>query len=80
MQSIDHWVGGRVTPGTSGRSSPVFDPALGRQTKEVSLASAAETDAAVRCAVEAARRLAGIAARAAHRQHVPVERTPRDPP
>ena len=54
MQSIEHWVGGRITPGTSGRSSPVFDPALGRQTKEVSLASADETDAAVQCAVDAA--------------------------
>ena len=53
MQSIEHWVGGRATPGTSGRLAPVFDPALGRQTKAVSLASAAETDDAVRCAVDA---------------------------
>ena len=54
MQSIEHWVGGSATPGTSGRSAPVFDPALGVQTKAVSLASAAETDRAVRCAVDAA--------------------------
>ncbi len=54
MQSIEHWVGGCATPGTSGRSAPVFDPALGLQTKAVSLASAAETDDAVRCAVDAA--------------------------
>ncbi len=54
LQSIEHWVGGRATPGTSGRSAPVFDPALGVQTKTVSLASAAEIDDAVRCAVEAA--------------------------
>jgi len=54
LQSIEHWVGGRATPGTSGRSGPVFDPALGIQTKAVSLASAAETDDAVRCAVDAA--------------------------
>jgi malonate-semialdehyde dehydrogenase (acetylating) / methylmalonate-semialdehyde dehydrogenase len=54
LQSIEHWVGGCVTPGTSGRSAPVFDPALGLQTKAVSLASAAETDDAVRCAVDAA--------------------------
>jgi malonate-semialdehyde dehydrogenase (acetylating)/methylmalonate-semialdehyde dehydrogenase len=54
MQSIEHWIGGRVTQGTSGRTSPVFDPALGRQTKAVSLASAAETDAAVQNAVDAA--------------------------
>jgi len=54
LQSIEHWVGGCATPGTSGRSAPVFDPALGLQTKAVSLASAAETDDAVRCAVDAA--------------------------
>ena len=54
MQSIEHWVGGRATPGTSGRSAPVFDPALGIQTKAVSLASAAETDDVVRSAVDAA--------------------------
>ncbi len=54
MQCVEHWVGGRATPGTSGRSAPVFDPALGIQTKAVSLASATETDDAVRCAVDAA--------------------------
>ena len=54
MQSIEHWVGGSATPGTSGRSAPVFDPSLGVLTKAVSLASAAETDHAVRCAVDAA--------------------------
>ncbi len=56
MQSIEHWIGGRSAAGTSGRSAPVFDPALGIQTKAVSLASAAEAAAAVQCAVEAAGR------------------------
>ena len=54
MQSIEHWIGGKVTPGRSGRQGPVFDPAVGKQTKTVELASSAETDAAVQCAVEAA--------------------------
>ena len=54
MQSVEHWVAGRAIPGTSGRSAPVFDPAIGVQTKTVSLASTAEVDDAVRCAIEAA--------------------------
>ena len=54
VDSIEHWVGGRRIPGTSGRVAPVFDPALGVQTKTVALASAAETDDVVRCAVDAA--------------------------
>jgi len=54
VDSIGHWVGGRRIPGTSGRVAPVFDPALGVQTKTVHLASAVETDAVVRCAVDAA--------------------------
>ncbi len=53
MQSVEHWVAGCATAGTSGRSAPVFDPAAGVQTKTVSLASIAEVDEAVRCAVEA---------------------------
>jgi malonate-semialdehyde dehydrogenase (acetylating)/methylmalonate-semialdehyde dehydrogenase len=55
METISHWINGRLTPGSSGRSSPVFDPARGVQTKEVSLASAGETGDVVKCAVEAAR-------------------------
>ena len=80
MQSVEHWVAGRATPGTSGRSAPVFDPALGVQTKTVSLASAAEVDDAVRCAVDAAAQLAGVAAGAAHRQDVPAARAHRGAP
>ncbi|HMK13119.1 MAG TPA: CoA-acylating methylmalonate-semialdehyde dehydrogenase, partial [Acidimicrobiales bacterium] len=47
MKRISHWVGGKVVPGTSGRSGPVFDPATGEQTGAVDFASAAEIDAAV---------------------------------
>jgi malonate-semialdehyde dehydrogenase (acetylating) / methylmalonate-semialdehyde dehydrogenase len=52
---IGHWVAGRTVAGESGRSGPVYDPALGEQTAEVALASAAEVDSAVQVAVDAAR-------------------------
>ncbi len=47
---IHHWIDGAVVAGTSGRTSPVFNPALGRQTGAVDLASVEEVDAAVRVA------------------------------
>jgi malonate-semialdehyde dehydrogenase (acetylating) / methylmalonate-semialdehyde dehydrogenase len=52
---IAHWIDGQLTPGQSGRTAPVFNPATGRQTGVVDLASAAEVDAAVKTAVVAAR-------------------------
>jgi malonate-semialdehyde dehydrogenase (acetylating)/methylmalonate-semialdehyde dehydrogenase len=54
MQRITHWIGGRPVAGTSGRTAPVYDPAVGLQTAEVDLASAEEVDAAVAAAAEAA--------------------------
>jgi malonate-semialdehyde dehydrogenase (acetylating) / methylmalonate-semialdehyde dehydrogenase len=54
IEAIDHWVGGRRVPGTSGRTAPVFDPARGEQTGEISLATAAEVNDTVKVAVEAA--------------------------
>ena len=53
-QRISHWVDGRTRPGTSGRTSPVFNPAVGEVAAEVDLASAAEVDDAVRSAKQAA--------------------------
>ena len=50
---VDHWIGGRLVPSTSGRSGPVFDPATGRQARTVGFASVDEVDAAVRAAHEA---------------------------
>ena len=55
MDRIQHLVGGRVVPGASGRTAPVFDPATGQPTAVVDLASAGEVDAAVAVAVEAQR-------------------------
>ena len=53
MERIEHWVGGRPTVGTSGRSGPVYDPAVGEQVAEVSLAGSDEVDHAVDGAAEA---------------------------
>lgn len=52
---ISHWIDGRASAGTSGRTAPVFNPATGAQTGEVDLASPSEVDAAVARAGEAAR-------------------------
>ncbi len=53
MRVIGHWAGGKPVEGVSGRSGPVFDPATGEQTAEVSFASRDEVDATVRSASEA---------------------------
>lgn len=47
---IGHWINGQATPGTSGRSAPVFNPATGEQSDTVALASTAEVAAAVAAA------------------------------
>ncbi|MFN2562939.1 MAG: aldehyde dehydrogenase family protein, partial [Jatrophihabitans sp.] len=54
VNRISHWIDGVLTPGTSGRTSPVYNPATGLQSGEVELASAAEVSAAVASAKEAA--------------------------
>ena len=45
--AIAHYIHGQVTPGTSGRSQPVTNPATGQVTGSVALANVAEVDAAV---------------------------------
>ena len=47
MNTIHHLIDGAEVPGTSGRTSPVFDPASGQQSGTLSLASVAEVDAAI---------------------------------
>jgi len=44
---IGHWIGGARATGTSERTAPVYDPALGEETKRVALAAPADVDAAV---------------------------------
>jgi malonate-semialdehyde dehydrogenase (acetylating)/methylmalonate-semialdehyde dehydrogenase len=53
MERISHWIGGKIVPGESGRTGPVFDPATGQQTHEVDFASAEEVGQAVAAAAEA---------------------------
>ena len=54
-QRISHWIDGRKTPGTSGRTGPVFNPATGQCSADVELASAGEVEAAVATAAIAAK-------------------------
>src|SRR5215211_4523209 len=50
LTRITHWIGGKAVDGTSGRTGPVFDPALGQQTGKVDLATTEEVGAAVAAA------------------------------
>src|SRR3954453_12504724 len=54
VNRISHWIDGALVAGTSGRTSPVFNPATGLQTGEVELASSGEVAAAVASAKDAA--------------------------
>ncbi len=53
LPRVPHWIGGAERAGTSGRTAPVFDPALGIATKEVALADSAEIGEAVASAAAA---------------------------
>jgi malonate-semialdehyde dehydrogenase (acetylating) / methylmalonate-semialdehyde dehydrogenase len=53
VKRISHWIGGRIVQGQSGRSGPVYNPAVGRQTGAVDFATPDEVDAAVQAAREA---------------------------
>jgi malonate-semialdehyde dehydrogenase (acetylating)/methylmalonate-semialdehyde dehydrogenase len=44
---VSHWIGGRIVHSTSGKSHPVYDPATGRQSKTVDMATPEEVAAAV---------------------------------
>ncbi|HEX4033202.1 MAG TPA: CoA-acylating methylmalonate-semialdehyde dehydrogenase [Solirubrobacteraceae bacterium] len=44
---VPHWIDGAEYPSASGRDAPVYDPALGSETKRVAMANRAEVDAAV---------------------------------
>ncbi|MDY0946826.1 CoA-acylating methylmalonate-semialdehyde dehydrogenase [Frigoribacterium sp. CFBP9039] len=50
---VAHWIDNAEAPGAGGRTAPVYDPALGRVTKNVSLADRSEIDAAVASAAKA---------------------------
>ncbi|MEX1994282.1 MAG: CoA-acylating methylmalonate-semialdehyde dehydrogenase [Steroidobacteraceae bacterium] len=53
LEQLGHYVDGHAVAGNSGRTAPVYNPALGVATTEVALASAAETQAAIASARQA---------------------------
>lgn len=50
---VGHFIGGQATPGTSGRSQAVYNPATGKVARQVALAGEADVKAAI-AAAEAA--------------------------
>jgi len=53
VRTIEHWIGGKPSSGTSDRTAPVFNPATGAPQAEVLLASPTDVDSAIDAAVEA---------------------------
>jgi malonate-semialdehyde dehydrogenase (acetylating)/methylmalonate-semialdehyde dehydrogenase len=53
LERVQHWIGGRRAPGTSGRQGPVYNPATGELARQVDFASVEEVDAVVRVARDA---------------------------
>jgi malonate-semialdehyde dehydrogenase (acetylating)/methylmalonate-semialdehyde dehydrogenase len=53
MSTLGHFIGGRAVAGASRRTGPVYNPATGETARQVSLASADETRAAIRAAHDA---------------------------
>jgi len=53
METINHYIDGRVVEGTSGRYGEVYNPALGEQIRQVAFADEGELDAAVAAATKA---------------------------
>ncbi len=80
MNNIQHWIDGKVVESTSGRTAPVFNPALGEQTGAVALASVDEVDAAVASAAAALPGVAGDQPVEAGRDLVPDARAGRRQP
>ena len=50
---VPHWIDGKEYPSAGERTAPVFDPALGAETKRVSLASAQDIESAIASAHKA---------------------------
>ncbi len=53
MTIVNHFIGGKELASDSGRTAPVFDPALGKETKRVALANQAEIKKAIASAKSA---------------------------
>ncbi len=50
LPHVPHWIAGAATAGSGDRTADVFDPATGKRTKVLGLASEADVDAAVAAA------------------------------
>ncbi|WP_432515191.1 CoA-acylating methylmalonate-semialdehyde dehydrogenase [Kineococcus sp. SYSU DK001] len=50
MPHVPHWIAGAATAGSGDRTADVFDPATGKRTKVLGLASPSDVDAAVAAA------------------------------
>jgi malonate-semialdehyde dehydrogenase (acetylating) / methylmalonate-semialdehyde dehydrogenase len=55
LRTIEHWIAGKTTAGSSDRTAPVFNPATGQQQAEVVLGSEADVQAAITAAKDAFR-------------------------
>ena len=53
MKLIEHFVNGKIIPGSSDKKGKVFNPATGEQESEVRLASKSDLDSAVEVAKKA---------------------------
>jgi malonate-semialdehyde dehydrogenase (acetylating)/methylmalonate-semialdehyde dehydrogenase len=53
QQTVGHWIADKHVASNSGRTAPVYDPALGVVTKQVALANESEINAAIAAAKEA---------------------------
>lgn len=53
MRTVQHWIAGKATAGTTDRTAPVFDPATGEQQAEVLLGSVADVESAIAAAKDA---------------------------
>jgi malonate-semialdehyde dehydrogenase (acetylating)/methylmalonate-semialdehyde dehydrogenase len=53
VRTIQHWIGGNLTMGVSGRTAAVWNPATGEQQAEVLLAERADVDTATKTAAQA---------------------------
>ena len=47
LPTVHHWIAGKLFEAPAGRFSPVYDPALGVETKRVAIAETGEAKLAV---------------------------------
>ena len=55
LRTIEHWIAGKTTAGSSDRTAAVFNPATGQQQAEVCLGSEEDVQAAIAAAKDAFR-------------------------